>query len=182
MSRAELPCLLAVERRRIDGNDPAGSRHASALDRVRPDPADPENHDRVACANLGAIHRGAEAGGDPAAHQRRLVERDVVVDLDDRVLSDDRVGGERAEHAHQTRVLAAHVVAARAVRLQTDLDPSAGLAQVFAADRAPVATPAGGNPAQYDVVAFGHRMHLGPDRLDDAGALVAADRGQFLHR
>ena len=104
------------------------------------------------------------------------VHREVVVDLDDRHLRDARQLGERAQLGEQRDRLAVDVVAVGAVGDHPAAERAgAGVAEVAAPGRAVVADPARRHEAGRHVVADLHRVHLGPDGLDHAGALVAAD-------
>src|SRR5215467_9920362 len=78
--------LLALELHRVDGDDPARSRHPRALDRVDADPADAQDCDGVTGTDSRAVDRRAEPGGDPAGDQRDRGPRDVRIHLDDRGL------------------------------------------------------------------------------------------------
>ena len=112
----------------------------------------------------------------PQRHERHAVEREVVVDLDHRHLRHARQLGERAELGQQRHRLTVDVVAVGAVGDHPAAErPGAGVAQVAAAGEAVAAVPARRHEAGRHVVADLHGPHPGPDGLDHAGALVAAD-------
>ena len=69
--------LLALELHRVDGDDVAGAGHRRALDGVHADAADADDDDGLAGLHLGGVDGRAPAGGDAAADERGLVERDV---------------------------------------------------------------------------------------------------------
>jgi hypothetical protein len=73
---------------------------AGALDGRDADTAAAEHDDRRAGRDLGGVDRGAGPGHDAAADERRHVEGDVVVDLDDALLGQQRVLGEGAGAGH----------------------------------------------------------------------------------
>ena len=59
------------------------------LDRVDPDAADAHHHHGVTVAVFAGVDRTAIAGGHAAAHQRGLVQREALVDLDHRLVASD---------------------------------------------------------------------------------------------
>src|SRR6185437_12896505 len=65
----------------------------------------------------------------------------------------------------------------RPVRHAALEDRRAPVADVLLPGRAPAAVPAGGDERAHHVVAHGDAVDAGPDRLDDAGALVPAHDG-----
>src|SRR3954452_1279897 len=115
LGRAELQCLLALQLDRVDGDDGACAGMPGALHGVDADTADAEDDDGVTRADLCAVDRGAPAGGHAAADERRLVEGQVVVDLDHGVAGDDAALAERAEHAHAADVVAVRMAPVGAV-------------------------------------------------------------------
>ena len=70
--------LLALELDRVDGDDVAGAGHGRALHGVHADAADADDDDGLAGLDVGGVDRRAPAGGDAAADEGGLVERDVV--------------------------------------------------------------------------------------------------------
>src|SRR5215469_1890061 len=107
--RAELLGDLPLVGQRVDRHHVPGAGQRGPLDGVDADPADPVDGDGVARLGGRGVHRRAEAGGNPAADQHDLVQRQVRVDLDHGVLGNGPELGERAEHAHAAEVLAAGV-------------------------------------------------------------------------
>src|SRR5580700_7850942 len=82
VSRAEFHGLLALVLQRVDGDDVLSAGVTGALHGVDPDAADAVDRDRVARGDLRRVDRRTPAGGHPAADQYRLVQWQVVVDLD----------------------------------------------------------------------------------------------------
>src|SRR5262249_14549839 len=122
--------------------------------------------------------RGPPPGGDAAADESRLVEGDVLVDLDGGELVDHDVGAEGPQGGVRGQVRARRVHAVPAVgQGPAGHDEGAVVAQVLQAGHARVASAAGGDEREDDVVAHGESVDTGADRVDDAGALVAADDG-----
>src|SRR6266487_4194793 len=178
---AELFRDLPLVGQRVDRHHVLGAGQRGPLDGVDADPADPVNGDGVARLGGRGVHRGAEAGGDPAADQHHLVQRQVRVHLDGGVHGDDRALGERAEHAHAAEVLAAAVEPVGPVRQAAIQDGGAQVAQVRLAGRAPPAVAAHRQERADHVVAG---LQLGDalaDLLDDPGTLVAAHQGEARH-
>src|SRR3954470_9353968 len=111
----EVERLLALELDRVDRDDRSCTGVTRALHGVDADTTDAEDDDGVARADLGAVDSGAPAGRHAATDEGGLVERQVVVDLDDRVAGDDATLAERAEHAHAADVMAVRVATVGAV-------------------------------------------------------------------
>src|SRR5580658_8677436 len=82
VGRAELHRLLALVFQRVDRDDVLRAGVASALHRVDPDPADAVDRDGVARGDLRGVHGGAPSGGYAAADKHRLIQGQVVIDLD----------------------------------------------------------------------------------------------------
>src|SRR5579859_5075236 len=178
MSGAELHRLLPLVLQRVDGDHVLRARVPGALHSVDADAADAVDRDCIASLHLRRVHRRAPPGGDTAADQYGLVQRQVVVHLDRRVLMHHAVLAEAADNAEPA------ILAARAAHRE----PPAG--QLAVQDRrAPVAdrlAAGGAVPADaavryerhHHVVARRDPGHAGPDILDDARALVAEHHGQ----
>ena len=178
MGGAEGRGQVTLELHRVDGEDHFGAGDAGALHGGGPDAADADHGHVVTGLHVGRVDRRAPAGGDAAADEAGLVERDVVEDLHAGGLVDHRVGGERAEADHGGDVLAAGVVAHGPVELLAGHENAADIAQVRVSRGAGGALPAGGDEAEHHVVARGQAGHSGTHLLDHPGALVAADDGQ----
>ena len=99
--------LLPLELQRVDGDDVAGAGHRRALHGVHADAAAADDDHGLARLDVGGVDGRAPAGGDAAADESGLVERDVVLDLDAARRGRDRVLAERADAAHDPEVLAA---------------------------------------------------------------------------
>ena len=175
---AELHRLLALVLQRVDGDDVLRPGVARALHGVDADAADAGDDHGLAGPDVRGVDRRAPAGGHAAADQDGLVQRQVVVDLDHRVLVDRAVLGERADHAHRA------VVAARA----GEREPRAGQVtledrRAHVADRllpggAPAAGAAVRDERADDVVTGGDPGDARADLLDDPRALVAEHHRQ----
>ncbi len=128
--------------------------------------------------DLGRVDGRTPAGGHAAADQHGLVQRQVVVDLDRRVLVDHAVLAEGAEDAHGA-VLAAgpgeREMLAGQVALQ---DRRAPVADRLAPGGAVAADAAVRDERADDMVTGLHPGHARPNLLDDPGALVAEHHRQ----
>src|SRR5262249_60732474 len=92
---AELARVPELPPDQIQGDDPPAPGDVGTLDRVEPDPASAEDDDTRARLDPGAIDDGAVPGDDCTAEESRLVERQIVRDLEHCLLRDDRVLRER---------------------------------------------------------------------------------------
>ena len=178
VGRAERGGQVTLELDGVDGEDHLGTGEAGALHGGGADATDADHGHVVAGPHVRRVDRRAPAGGDAAADQAGLVERDVVEDLHARGLVDHGVGGEGAEADHGRDVLAAGVMAHGAVELLPRHEDAADVAQVRVAGGTGRTLPAGRDEAEHDVVARGQAGHTGTHLLDHAGALVAADDGK----
>src|SRR5207249_2258338 len=106
----------------VDGDDPGRTREHAALDAAETDAAQTEDRHRRAGLDLRPVHDRADARHDPAADERRAVERHARVDRDGALLADhgplgegrrvgDLVGGP-AVHGERLGVLGVRRVAA----------------------------------------------------------------------
>src|SRR5215470_5356946 len=173
----ELLGELPLVRQRVDRDDVLRAGEGGALHGVDADPADAVDHHRLTRPHAARVDRGAPAGGHPAADQRGRLQRQVVVDLDAGVLRDRGVLGERAEQAHLAKVQSVGVEAERAVGQAVVVQERAEVAHVGHAAGAEPALAADRQERADHVVARLQPGHAGPDLLDDARALVAADDG-----
>src|SRR5687767_14640361 len=163
----------------VDADDLGGAGEAGALDDVEADAAEPEHRDGGAGLDPRRPDRRADAGGDAAADVADLVERRVLADPGERDLGKHgEVREGRAAHIMGDR-LAAEAEAAGAVGHHAlALGGADRGAQIGLAAEAGRALPAFGDVERDDMVA---RLHAGDafaDLADDAGALVAEDRGE----
>ena len=166
---------LALQLDRVDGEDHLGAGETGALHGRGADAADADHRDVIARPHVGGVDGRAPAGRDAAPDEAGLVERDVVEDLHARRLVDHRVRGEGAEADHGRDVLATGVVPDGAVHLPSRHQDATDVAQVGVPGRARGTLATGRHEAEHHVVAGLELGHTGPDLLDDAGALVAAD-------
>src|SRR5215510_1577084 len=179
--RTELLRDLPLVGQRVDRHHVLGAGQRGSLDRVDADPADAVDRDGVAGLGGRGVHSRAETGGDPAADEHDLVQRQVRVDLDGGVLGDRPELRERAEHADAAEVLATGVEPVGAVGQAAVQDGGAHVAQVRLAGRAPAAMAADRQERADHVVAGLQPGDALPDFLDDPGALVAAHEGEARH-
>src|SRR6202140_3855588 len=163
----------------VDPDDFVGAYHPGALNDVEPDSAKSE-HDHVgAWRDLGGVHPRADTRRHAAADVATLVERRVLANLRNRVLrqhGEVREGG--AAHVVEDR-LAFVAEARRAIGHQALALRRADCgAQVGLAAEAAFALAAFGRVQRYHMVAGLHRGDALSDLPDDAGTLVAEDRGE----
>src|SRR5215831_19063257 len=178
---AELLGGLPLVGQRVDRHHVPGAGQRGPLDGVDADAADPVDGDGVARLGGRRMHRGAEAGGYPAADQHDLVQRQVRIHLDGGVLGDDRALGERSDHAHAAEVLAAGVEPVGAVGQAPVQDRGAHVAQVRLARRAPPAVAADRQERADHVVAGLQPGDALADLLDDPRALVTRHDREARH-
>src|ERR1700678_3017015 len=88
---AELERLRALVLERVHRDHVLGAGVFRALDRVDADAADAVDHDGVPGVHVRGVHRRPPAGRDAAADEYRLLQRQVVIDLDGGVLVDQAV-------------------------------------------------------------------------------------------
>ena len=143
---------LPPEDDRVDGDHVRGAGVHRALHRVDPDPAAAHDDDGVPGPGAAGVHRRAPAGGHAAGHQRSGVQRHPRVQSDHRCLAEQRVPGERADHAEPAQRLAVQPERPGAGRQLPGGDGGAQVAEVRPARRTPPATPAGRQEAGDDVV------------------------------
>src|SRR5690348_11119264 len=175
---AEFHRLLALVLQRVDGDNVLRAGVAGTLDRVDADAADAEDRHRVAGSDVRGVHGRAPAGRHAAADQHGLLQRQVVVDLDDRGLADGAVLAEGPDHAHGA-VIAAGACHREPLAGQVALeDRGAHVADGLAAGGAVAADAAVRDERADDVVAGLDPGHARAGLLDDPGALVAEHHGQ----
>ena len=150
-----------------------------ALDDVEPDAAEPEHDDVGARRHLGGVDHRADARRHPAADVAALVERRVLADLCHRDL---RQHGEvregRAAHVVEDRL--ALVAEARWCRRASGPCPASRGSRCtgWSSAQAAFALAAFGRVERDHVIAGLYRRHACADLADDAGALMAEDRGE----
>src|SRR5215468_2529373 len=179
--RTKLLRDLPLVGQRVDRHHVLGAGQRGSLDGVDADAADAIDRDGVARLGGRGVHRGAEAGGHPAADEHDLVQRQVRIHLDGGALGDDRTLGERADHAHAAEVLAAGVEPVGAVGQAAVQDRGAHVAQVRLARRAPPAVAADRQERADHVVAGLQPGDALADLLDDPRALVTRHDREARH-
>ena len=136
--------------------------------------------------HLGTVLRGAVAGGDPARQQCHRQQRQVGIDLDDRIRGNHSVFRERTDLRQMPEVSAVGgVMAEGAVRRHSgNHHLRAHVADVLHAGVAPPALAADRDERRHDVVAWRELGDAFADFEHHPGAFVAADhrehRGQAV--
>src|SRR5713226_4743347 len=176
-AEAAAPFLLAVIE--IDADDLVGADHPRALNHVEPDTAQPEHHHVGARRDLGGVDHRTDARRHAAADVAALVERRVLADFCHR---DFRQHGEirkrRAAHIMEDR-LALVAEARGAVGHQPlALGGTDGGAKIGFLAEAAFALAAFGRVERDDMIARLHRGDARSHLANDAGALMAEDRGK----
>src|SRR5205814_3743307 len=110
---AELPGHRELRLQRIDGDDALGAGDARTLDHRESDAAATEYRDAGAGLHFGGVEDGADAGGDAAADERRTLEWDLRIHLDEVFGRDGGVLGHRAAAGEDVERLASRVAHAR---------------------------------------------------------------------
>ena len=173
MGRAGGVRHLALQLELVDRDDLACPADARTLDDRQPDAAAAEHRHGLPGLQRGAAQRRADAGQHAAADQRGAVQRQVRIDPHDRILVQQHVFGVAADAGERA--------ARRAVLRDAAASPILGRATMPPVHRfgCPL-RHCGQVPQKPDRHATTwspgpHRRHVGADRLDDAGALVAQD-------
>ena len=138
-----------------------------------PDAAATEDGHGVAQADLARVHGGADAGHDAATEQPDRLGAGGRVDL--RALAGGHQGplgeGADAEGGGEGRPVGQRHLLRGVVRVEAVPGPAAPAGPALAADRPPV---------QDHEVAGRQVGHVGPDRFDDAGGLVAQQEREVV--
>jgi len=137
---------------------------------MEPDAAATEDRHRLPGLEPRGPECGADPGEDAAAHQRRAVERQVGVDLHDRVLVEQHPLRVAAHPGERPQALAA---LRKARRGGGAAGHRAADTQVGMAGEALRAAAAEAGEACDDMIASLHGGHVRSHRLDDPRALVA---------
>jgi len=162
----------------IDGDHLGSAGEGGALDGVHADAAEAEDGDDFTGTDLATLGSGAHTGGNTAGDETRLVERDIGVDLDDRIDGCNRVLTEAADHSELADFLAIFGAKTEgAVELGTDGRLGSAIAEDGDASETPAAFATGRDESQEHVIAGLYLGDAGTDPLDDSGSLVAGDDG-----
>ncbi len=176
-AEAAAPFLLGIVE--IDADDLVGAHHPRALDDIEADAAETE-HDHVRTRrDLGGVDHRADAGGHAAADVTALVERRVLADLGHRDLR---------QHGEIREGRAAHIVE-DGLALMAEARGAVGHqalalrgadrgAQIGLLAEAAFALAAFGRVERDHVIAGLDRGDARAHLPDDAGALMAEDRGE----
>ena len=174
----ELHRLLALELDRVDGDDPAWRRRCAApCTALMPMPPMPITATVSPGLMLGPVHGRAEAGGHAAGHERHRVQREVGLDLDD-ARSRPRACARRTCRAGRSGRCVLAAAGGRCARRSSCPSRTAwrrGRRGSAGRSTHHLQRPQRGMNDIDDVVAAADAGDAGADRLDDAGALVAAD-------
>ena len=175
-SRASLS-LSGVQ---VDGDDAFRAGDDPAQQRVHADAAQADHRHLPARRHLCGVQHGADAGDHGAAEDRRVLQRHVVRDLDQRILRHHRILREHGQAAVVVDRLAVQrqpacagdqrAVGARVLELWHRFGPPAV---------AVAAVTATGDEDADDMVARLQAGDTRSDLLDDAGRLMAGDGRQF---
>ena len=129
-----------------------------------------------------AVARGADARRHAAGNEAGEIERDVLVDHDDRGLIDHGAFGKGADHAEGADGDAVAVApAVGAVELRPLGDARTFGAEMMQALAAPAAISAAGDEGEHHVVAGLDAADRGADVFDHAGGLVAEHHRPHRH-
>ena len=159
---------------RIHGDDLGGTTYPRAHHGGQTDPPESDHRHGAAVRHGCGVQCGAGAGGHPAAHQGRDVQRNVIVDLDHRAAQTVGRGGETG-HAHRGEQCGALCVGR--IRHRVDVTNCVA-AQMYLTALAVPAPAAGGDPGDRHMIARRHVAYLGTHLLDDAGTLVPQYAGR----
>src|SRR6516162_243348 len=111
------------------------------------------------------------------------MERDRVVDLDDRPFGQHRIFGERTELAISQQVFVAEMPAARSVgRHLSHEQARTDVADVALTVHTKPAVAARGNERERHAVPRRHRRHARSDFCDDTGTLVTTEQREPIRR
>ena len=139
-----------------------------------PSPPTPTTRTLSPAADLCALAHRADSGGHAACDKAGEIERDVAIDDTDRCLIDHGALGECPDHAKSSNVVACAVTpAVRSVELGALRDPRTLGAQMVQPATAPVATPAGRDEGEDNVVTDRDPTDIGAHGLHHARAFVA---------
>ncbi len=101
-------CELQLLIYHVDGDDLPGSHDARALNDGEADTTQAKDRHGRTRLDLRRVQHRAQPGGDTAAQQCRLVEREVLGDLHHSVLENQHLLSKRAEIEELTGLLATH--------------------------------------------------------------------------
>ena len=170
---AEVRRHLELLRVQVDRDDRGRPGELGADDRGVADAAAAEHRHRVTPADLAGQHRRADAGHDAAAQQAGGRRRGCGVDLGGLARGDQRLLGEGAdaERGGELGAVGQRHLLGRVVRREAVLRAPPATRPALAAHRPPV---------EDDEVARLDLGHVGSDRLDDAGGLVAQQERELV--
>src|SRR5262249_4129038 len=170
VGRADAPGHLELAVEDVDADDLPSAADTRALDDGKPDAAAAEHRDGLSALEPGAAQRRPDAGQDTAADQRGTVERQIGVDLHDRVLVQEHALGV-ARDADELPERLARLGQPRRGRVRARHDAAGAEVRVPVQALRTRAAEAG-EAGDY-VIARAHRRDVGADGLDDPRALVA---------
>src|SRR5438093_2728889 len=169
---AEAARELELRGHDVDGDDPGRPRQHAALHAGEPDAAEAEDGHRGAGLDARPVQQQAHSRHDPAADQRRAVERHAGVDRDRALLAHHGTLGERRGVGELVALLAAIQGERPSVLRTRSISAFGGPADLAGGAAATV-----GERGEDDRVAFLHGRHTGSDGVHHAGALVTEDDG-----
>ena len=172
MGGAHAPGHLELSVEDVDADDLAGAPDPGALDDRESHAAAAEDGDGLTGLEPRGSERGAHTGEHAAPDERRPVERQVGVDLHDRVLVEQHALGV-ARDADELAERSALLREARRAGFRSS--DEAGDAEIGMTAQALLAASAEAREAGHHVIAGLDGRHIGADRLDDTGTLVSQD-------
>src|ERR1700730_7442362 len=163
----------------IDADDFVGTNHPRALDNIEADAAEAENDHIGARRDLGGVDHRADARGYAAADVTDLVERRIRADLGDRDLRQHGIIREcRAAHIVEDRLALVAETRGAIWHQAFALGRADRGAEVGLLAEAAFALSAFRRVKRDHMVARLYRGDARPYFPDDAGALMAQDRGE----
>ena len=160
---------------RVNGDDHAGAADARALDGAQANASAAKHRDGRAGLDARCVQHGAHSGRDSAADERQAVKGDIFAHLHDRMFVQQHLFGVAAEVGELADGAAVPGEARFFVGAATQFG---GAAEVGTPANAHFALPAEHGKAADHVVARLHVADLVTDGFDDAGWLVAENRGR----
>ena len=172
---AELACEGELVVGEVDGDDLARPGGDRTQQRAQADATQPDHRGRGAGLDPGGVDDRTHAGEHGAAEQGGFVERQLGIDLDQRIARDRGVLGEAGDAQMMLDRRAVGTVQPARARQQRacPVDRRTRLAQGWTALGAGAAMATGRDEHADHVIAAGEIGDARPDLLDDAGRLVA---------
>ena len=179
MGQAELARKRLAPRVEVDADDHVGAGDARALNDIEPDPAQTEHDDVRSGLDFGGVDHGTDAGRHAAADVADLLERCVLRIFATAISGKHgEVGKGRASHVVVQRLAAERESAGAVGHHALALRRAYRRAKIGLARQAGLALAALGDVERDHVIAAPDGGDAGAEVDDDAGALMAEDRGK----